>query len=108
MISLVFESIVLTPHHQAAREETLNRLMEEGPETARKRNELRVEKERLDQAMEIIINLEHREQTPVQNGSHSSATYPMHGANLNGTYAHSLTSATERRPSIAPTDIGEA
>lgn len=55
--------------------EIFMRLMSEGPETERKRRELKVEKERLDQAMEIIVNLENREQ--MATAANSQATLMM-------------------------------
>ncbi|KAK3492203.1 P-loop containing nucleoside triphosphate hydrolase protein [Neurospora hispaniola] len=57
--------------------EIFMRLMSEGPETERKRGELRVEKERLDQAMEIIVNLENKEQMATATAANSQATQMM-------------------------------
>jgi hypothetical protein len=39
--------------------------MSEGPETERKRRELRAERERLEQGMDIIVNLEASSTSPV-------------------------------------------
>lgn len=94
--------------------EIFNRLMSEGPETERKRNGLRVEKERLDQAMEIIVNLENKEQMATASAN-SQATMMMgmsqghaHGQRpdltirTNGGGAGVATPVSER----APTPVG--
>ncbi|KAL2169346.1 hypothetical protein VTG60DRAFT_6120 [Thermothelomyces hinnuleus] len=46
---------------RATTQEVLQRLMSEGPEIEQKRRDLRAEKETLDGAMDIIVNLERRE-----------------------------------------------
>ncbi|KAL1836814.1 hypothetical protein VTJ49DRAFT_4615 [Mycothermus thermophilus] len=46
---------------RATAQEVLQRLMSEGPEIEQKRRDLRAEKETLDGAMDIIVNLERRE-----------------------------------------------
>ena len=54
--------------------EIFHRLMSEGCETERKRRELRVKKERMDQAMEIIVNLENKEKMSTAMAANSQAT----------------------------------
>ncbi|KAK4238126.1 P-loop containing nucleoside triphosphate hydrolase protein [Achaetomium macrosporum] len=53
------EKLGLTSH--VTTQEVLERLMSEGPEIEQKRRDLRAEKETLDGAMDIIVNLERRE-----------------------------------------------
>jgi hypothetical protein len=53
------EKLGLTSH--VTTQEVLDRLMSEGPEIEQKRRDLRAEKETLDGAMDIIVNLERRE-----------------------------------------------
>ncbi|KAL2194416.1 P-loop containing nucleoside triphosphate hydrolase protein [Corynascus similis CBS 632.67] len=57
--SYLHERLGLTD--RSATHEVLQRLMSEGPEIEQKRRDLRAEKETLDGAMDIIVNLERRE-----------------------------------------------
>ncbi len=62
---------------QATTAEVLDRLMSEGPEIEQKRRDLRAEKETLDGAMDIIVNLERRlrEQAAAAAAAASSSQY---------------------------------
>ncbi|KAK4098027.1 hypothetical protein N658DRAFT_432899 [Parathielavia hyrcaniae] len=56
-------------------QEVLQRLMSEGPEIEQKRRDLRAEKETLDGAMDIIVNLERREAAAAAAAAASASQY---------------------------------
>ncbi len=74
---------------QGATHEVLARLMSEGPEIEQKRRDLRAEKETLDGAMDIIVNLERREREQ----QHAAAIAASHyGNGFDASQAESMSS----------------
>ncbi|KAK0629323.1 P-loop containing nucleoside triphosphate hydrolase protein [Bombardia bombarda] len=101
------EKLGLNDRHAAP--EILDRLISEGPETAKMRMALMAEKEKLDQAMAIIVNLEKREAaaaTPRNDngGAGGGAIHPELSMRTNGN-----SSRGDRTPIYsATTAYGEA
>ncbi|KAL2018080.1 hypothetical protein VTK56DRAFT_1266 [Thermocarpiscus australiensis] len=91
---------------RAASEDILQRLMSEGPEIEQKRRDLHAEKETLDGAMQIIVNLEKRQQasSPYVNGFDASQAESM--VNLDS--AHQNGAALDQRTLYSATQFGDA
>lgn len=110
-------SVIETYLHEAlglttrvAAQEVLQRLMSEGPEIEQKRRDLRVEKETLDGAMDIIVNLERREREQAaassQYGNGFDASQAESMANLEGGHVNGV--AGDRETVYSATALGDA
>jgi len=77
----------------------LQTLMSEGPETERRRRELRAERETLEQAMKIIVNLEASNTSPIKQAPGSGYMY--------GESARSRVPAMAHAPTVASSSYGD-
>jgi hypothetical protein len=104
---------------RATTQEVLQRLMSEGPEIEQKRRDLRAEKETLDGAMDIIVNLERREREQAAAAAAAAASVPSpYGNGFDASQAESMASldaaghangvGADRRTDYSATEIGHA
>ncbi len=90
---------------QGATHELLAQLMKEKPEIEQKRRDLRAEKETLDGAMDIIVNLERREREQ-QHRDEYDASQAESMASLEATHGNGV--AGERGTVYSATSLGDA
>ncbi|KAK3315788.1 P-loop containing nucleoside triphosphate hydrolase protein [Apodospora peruviana] len=94
-----------------ATQDILDRLVNEGDENAKKRQLLQDEKQRLDEALDIIVDLENKQQlaTPRPNGPVNGSHMYQQPVNGHNSASHSNGIASRQR-SVAPpmTQFGEA
>ncbi|KAM7220430.1 P-loop containing nucleoside triphosphate hydrolase protein [Rhypophila decipiens] len=123
MSGLLPEMATMIEHHldekldlgpRGATPDVLERLVSEGDDIARKRRDLRAEKERLDQALEIITDLqEHRRGTPrVMNGQSevpngNGLTHLVSGANPDAPPRMDVRSPSHRSMAGSVTQYGD-
>lgn len=86
---------------RATTQEALQRLMSEGPEIEQKRRDLRAEKETLDGAMDIIVNLERRERE-----QQAAAAAAAAAASVSSQYGNGYDAS--QAESMASLDMGHA
>jgi hypothetical protein len=79
-------------------QEVLQRLMSEGPEIEQKRRDLRAEKETLDGAMDIIVNLERREAAAAQSSQYTNG--------FDASQAESMVNVQVGHPNLVAGDRG--
>jgi hypothetical protein len=103
--------------HRGTTEEVLERLMSEGPEIEQKRADLRAEKETLDGAMDIIVNLETREREQAAEAAAAASASSQYANGYDASQAESMANleaghangvAADRATMYSATAFGDA
>lgn len=112
----IIPQTILANHISNPAQEVLARLMSEGPEIEQKRRDLRAEKETLDGAMKIIVDLEQREHAASQQqqyyangaGGASGSVFDASQTDLSSASANGVSSPLDRRTVYSTTAYGDA